>query len=88
MPHAFPLGQTHAVSESDRMNLIDMNDERRKRQGKTEEEGGGRYDGKVCGCGQAWFLFRAGLGMVTVAEDGHLTGYYGKLVCSSCGTGI
>lgn len=87
MPHRFPLGQPHTVRESDHMNLVDMNEERRKRQGKTEEEEGG-YDGKVCGCGETWFLFRAGLGMVTVAEDGHLTGYYGRLVCASCGTGI
>lgn len=87
MPHAFPLGEAQTVSDSKDMTIIDMDERRRRRQEKTEEVSE-EYAGRVCPCGQAWFMFRNGLGLITLATDGRVTGYHGKLICSSCGTGL
>jgi hypothetical protein len=51
-----------------------------------------KYDGIVCGCGEAWFELRPGPKSPTVAvclgKDGTVTGYAGEPHCLSCGVPV
>lgn len=67
------------------MTVVDMHEERRKRDLRRREGGEDGYDGLVCGCGEAWFALHGRGSAVCLGPDGEITGYSGTLKCVSCG---
>lgn len=61
------------------MTVIDMDAKRRRKLEATD------YDGRICDCGEAWYVLEGAKAAVCLDKAGRITGYHGTLACSTCG---